>query len=208
MPARREFLSQIRRGAAATAASLAGLSIFGAILKRPREPRQVYDDEEPEVLRPPGALPESQFLAQCIRCVRCIEACPSGAIRLAGAGDRAAPGTPLILASDTACALCLECTGACPTEALTPLTQKREVRMGIAVVDERTCVSHNGTGVCGACHTACPLRNEAITQGPHNAPTVHTDFCVGCGLCEEACIINGIKAIRVFSGRHATSSAA
>ena len=76
--------------------------------------------------------------------------------------------------------------------------------MGTAVVDDRTCVSINGTGVCGACHTACPLRDSAITQGLRNAPTVHEEFCVGCGLCEEACIVKGIKAIRVFSGRALT----
>ena len=73
--------------------------------------------------------------------------------------------------------------------------------MGVAVVDERLCVSHNGTGVCGACHTACPLRNSAITKALRNAPTVHENYCVGCGLCEEACILKGTKAIRVFSGR-------
>lgn len=205
MTVRREFLSQMRRGVATGVAALAGLSIFGAILKRRRGSKQVYDLEEPEILRPPGARPEPEFLAQCIRCVRCIEACPTGAIRLAKTGDPAAPGTPFILASDTACALCLECTQSCPTEALVPLTKKKEVRMGIAVVDERTCVSHNGTGVCGACHTACPFRTQAISQGMRNAPTIYPDFCVGCGLCEEACIVDGIKAIRVFSGREAIS---
>lgn len=75
--------------------------------------------------------------------------------------------------------------------------------MGVAVVDERICVSHNGSGVCGACHTACPFRNQAITQGMRNAPQVHEAYCVGCGLCEEACILKGVKAIRVESGRSA-----
>jgi ferredoxin len=133
--------------------------------------------------------------------VRCRDACPSDAIRLARPGDLAPLGTPFIAAAASACTLCLECTQTCPTGALEPLFKTEEVAMGLARVDERTCVSFNGTGVCGACHTACPFKNEAITQGPHNQPTIHAEFCVGCGLCEEACIVKGTKAIRVFSGR-------
>ncbi|MHC4924812.1 MAG: 4Fe-4S binding protein, partial [Planctomycetota bacterium] len=32
-------------------------------------------------------------------------------------------------------------------------------------------------------------------------PTVHEDVCVGCGMCEEACIVDRDKAIRVHSDR-------
>jgi ferredoxin-type protein NapG len=130
-----------------------------------------------------------------------MDACPSGSIQLAGPDQEAALGTPFVDASQVGCTLCLECTLTCPSGALLPLEKKENVRMGIAIVDERTCVSHNGTGVCGACHTACPFRNQAITQGLRNAPTVNEEFCVGCGLCEEACILKGTKAIRVESGR-------
>ena len=155
------------------------------------------------MLRPPGALPEQAFLAACIRCQCCRDACPSFAIQLAGPGDPAQPDTPFMVPTEHACVLCLQCTEVCPTGALRVVEQKEDVRIGVAVVDKRTCVSHNGTGVCGACHTACPLRNIAITQGLHNRPIVHEDHCVGCGLCEEACIIEGTKAIRVFSQRGA-----
>lgn len=156
---------------------------------------------EPGVLRPPGALPESEFLEACIRCTQCRDACRPGAILLARGAAPAHRDTPYIMAAETACTLCLDCTQACPTGALRPLAAMTEAAMGVAVVDKRTCVSHDGTGVCGACHTACPLKNKAITQGLRNAPTVHKDQCVGCGLCEEACILDGVKAIRVFSGR-------
>lgn len=197
---RRAFLSTTTRAITAGFASLFGLGILGHVLRRNKRPSTLASGE-PEVLRPPGALPEADFLAQCIRCVRCRDACPSLAIKLASIGDPFPAGTPFIAANQDACHLCLACTETCPTEALQPLTEKKDVRMGVAEVDPRTCVSINGTGVCGACHTACPFKNSAITQGAHNAPTVHPDFCVGCGLCEEACIVEGTKAIRVFSGR-------
>ena len=74
--------------------------------------------------------------------------------------------------------------------------------MGTAVVDDRLCVSINGTGVCGACFTACPLRGKAITQTMRNAPEVHAEYCTGCGLCEEFCIVDdrkGLRAIQVHT---------
>jgi ferredoxin-type protein NapG len=197
---RRRFFSLTARSLTSGMASLLGLGSLAHILKRKYRPPNLAP-VEPGVLRPPGALPEEDFLAQCIRCVRCRDACPSSAIKLASASDPYPPGTPFISAVENACNLCLECTQTCPTEALEPIFKREEVKMGVAKVDPRTCVSINGTGVCGACHTACPFRNSAITQGLHNAPTVHEDFCVGCGLCEEACIVKGTKAIRVFSER-------
>lgn len=196
---RRKFLQNTGRVAVAGTASAAGLSVLGLSLK-PRA-RTRINPEDPPVLRPPGAQAERQFLAQCLRCTRCQDACPVGCIRLAGPGEDAPVGTPYINASSSACILCLDCTHSCPTEALQPLQEKKTVKMGVAIVDERTCVSHNGTGVCGACHTVCPFRNVAIKQGLRNAPKVEAEHCVGCGLCEEACILKGTKAIRVFSER-------
>ncbi len=156
------------------------------------------------LVRPPGALAEEEFLARCIRCQRCGEACESGAIRLIGADGGNRAGTPRIVPELRGCDLCLACGPACPVGALVVLDDVRKVRMGTAVVDERLCVSHNGTGICGACFTVCPLRGHAITQGLHNRPVVHPDACVGCGLCEEACIVKGDRAIRVFNpGRRA-----
>ena len=38
--------------------------------------------EKTVFLRPPGALPEEQFLVQCLRCGCCQGACPHGAITL------------------------------------------------------------------------------------------------------------------------------
>jgi ferredoxin-type protein NapG len=80
-----------------------------------------------------------------------------------------------------------------------------EVDMGLAVVDDRLCVSINGSGVCGACFTVCPLRGQAITQTIRNAPEVHEEYCTGCGLCEQFCIVDeraGIRAIQVTTNRH------
>ena len=112
--------------------------------------------------------------------------------------------TPYIVPIERGCTLCLECGKTCPTGAILPLEKKEDADMGVAEVDERLCVSHNGTGVCGACFTVCPLRGKAVTQSIRLKPTIHLDDCTGCGLCEEHCIVDdrpGLRAIMVNSGR-------
>ncbi len=152
------------------------------------------------LVRPPGSLPEEEFLASCIRCQRCVEVCKPGAIRLLP-GSSKHGGTPYLIPEETACNLCLRCGPVCPTGAIVPLEDKADAAMGVAVIDKDLCVSINGTGICGACYTACPLRGKAIKQGIRLAPTVIADECVGCGLCEEVCIVHRDKAIRVHTER-------
>ena len=178
---------------AGLAGALQSLLRRAAPVWRPAAPRV---DEQPEfVLRPPGALDEREFLARCIRCHLCQDVCPAGCIHMSLDGA-VAGGTPLITPRVKGCTLCLRCAAVCPTGALRPLSTPEQVAMGVARVDESLCVSHLRTGVCGACYTACPLHGRAITQGLFNAPRVHAEFCVGCGMCEEVCIVP-YRAIRV-----------
>ncbi|MBI5200987.1 MAG: 4Fe-4S dicluster domain-containing protein [Elusimicrobia bacterium] len=199
----RDFRLTRRQFLARTAGCGAALATFAAVADAP--PAWLSPDLiRRGLLRPPGALGEPEFLARCIRCQRCAEVCETNAIRYAPASLGRSVHTPFLVPEEAACDLCLECGAACPTGALRPLAAPSEARMGTAVVDKRLCVSHNGTGVCGACFTICPLKGKAITQGSRNAPEVHVESCAGCGLCEEACIVRDPKdgrAIRVRSER-------
>ena len=153
-------------------------------------------------LRPPGALPEAGFLDTCARCFKCGNACPNDCIRFHGldAGIEHA-FTPYLAARTRACILCGECADACPTGALKPFQATRDgwqlgVKMGTARVNQAMCFSYHGR-TCGACYQACPLAGSAMTIGIFETPIVHPEHCVGCGICEQACL-HLPQAIRVI----------
>ncbi|QYZ67718.1 MAG: quinol dehydrogenase [Gammaproteobacteria bacterium (ex Lamellibrachia satsuma)] len=161
-------------------------------------------------LRPPGALPEEDFLGACIRCGLCVRDCPYDMLFLGEVGDDVATGTPYFVARTGPCEMCedIPCIAACPTNALDHgLTDIEESRMGLAVVvDQETCIAFHGLR-CEVCFNVCPIRGRAITldlqhnvrSGKHALfiPVVHSDACTGCGLCERACILDE-AAIKVF----------
>ena len=143
-------------------------------------------------LRPPGALPEEEFLSRCIHCGQCSEVCPNRCIKFFGFENGALSlDTPYIIPREKACILCMKCGEACPTGALsaiqrTPETILDQVKMGRARVDKSLCLSYQGK-TCGVCYRACPLQDIAIRVGMLEQPHVLAG-CVGCGLCERSCI--------------------
>lgn len=183
------------------------------------------------LLRPPGALEEKDFLAACIRCYRCQDACEPGAIQFYTERDGYLAHTPYVDPAKKGCSLCMECGPACPTAALLPITEMTEADMGSVELREDLCLSfkakriraeqgllmelgqsatestaaYERRGPCGECHMFCPLRNRAIKlePGAFLAPIVFTEHCVGCGMCEEICrtVVRGDPAIRVVRTR-------
>lgn len=140
------------------------------------------------LLRPPGALPEREFLARCIRCGKCVQTCPYRSIRLAGLLDGLAiMGTPVIHARERPCYLCMKCTASCPSGALNRMVKNKEdVRMGTAEINKKECLAWQDT-LCRSCYDDCPVFNEALTMDAMLRPVVNEKRCVGCGICENVC---------------------
>jgi ferredoxin-type protein NapG len=59
------------------------------------------------------------------------------------------------------------------------------VRLGIARVNPKTCVTFRGER-CTRCYTACPYPDQAILL-IGGRPLIGSGACTGCGLCELAC---------------------
>lgn len=135
------------------------------------------------VLRPPGAIHESAFLAGCTRCNECITACPYDAIVHAPARTREAAGTPMVDPDRQACLMCADfpCISACEPQVLSP---RVTVAMGTAKVIAQTCLAHQGT-TCTACSEQCPVP-DAI-EVVNGKPAVREEICTGCGVCRYVC---------------------
>jgi ferredoxin-type protein NapG len=136
-------------------------------------------------LRPPGALPESDFLETCSRCGTCVSVCPAQAIKIDPTAARG-HGAPYIVASEMPCVICegLHCMKQCPSGALkfTPVAQ---IDMGTAVWHEHLCVRSRGEE-CRICVDQCPIGEVAIVLEAGRVKVIE-EGCTGCGVCEHQC---------------------
>ena len=187
-----------------------GVALAGVLLATQSRQSQALPAQ---AIRPPGALPEADFLSACVRCGLCVRDCPFDTLDLARFGEDVAAGTPYFTARDVPCEMCddIPCVKACPTAALNPaLTDIDDARMGLAVlIDQENCLNYMGLR-CDVCYRVCPLIDQAITlqlernsrTGKHARmlPIVHSDACTGCGKCEQACVLEH-AAIKVIPHR-------
>jgi ferredoxin-type protein NapG len=157
-----------------------GRVLIESLAKPRRAPRPIG-------VRPPGALPEPEFLKRCTRCTDCLEACPYDAISRLGAKYGGLEGTPIIVVEETPCYLCedMPCIAVCEPESLTPIS-RAQVRMGTAELNERACYLSQGEP-CDYCVSKCPLGEKAISLGAGGIPEIHGAGCAGCGVCAYLC---------------------
>ncbi|HJX37500.1 MAG TPA: 4Fe-4S binding protein [Anaerolineae bacterium] len=182
-PSRRQFLASLAAGVAAASLPKTGL----------------LKSKNPYPLRPPGAR-EEEFLTRCVRCGECIKVCPENALHpaLLEAGLEGL-WTPMLVPRLGYCNYsCNACGQVCPSGAIPALSleEKRKAVIGTAVVDFDRCLQ------CTLCRTQCPVHAIEVGQvegklGPF--PKVLPESCIGCGICEFVCPVDGEAAIRVYA---------
>lgn len=153
---------------------------------------------EADVLRPPGSVSESEFIARCNRCDRCISICPTNVLEPMGIEEGFAQvRTPKLNFANDLCIFCDKCKIVCPTEAIGPVDPYKplESRIGVAIVHESRCIPFHEANACGICVDACPY--DALTFDDARRPVVDDQLCNGCGECVRICPAN---VSRSFSG--------
>ncbi|MGD8503067.1 MAG: 4Fe-4S binding protein [Syntrophobacterales bacterium] len=132
---------------------------------------------QPTVIRPPGALTESEFLNRCLKCGQCMRICPTNIIHPASleAGVEGLWSPILNFRIGTSgCQLnCIACSHICPSAAIRPISLEEKlgrnnyakigpIRLGTAFVDRGRCLPWAMDKPCIVCQENCPVSPKAI----------------------------------------------
>ncbi|UCF79688.1 MAG: 4Fe-4S binding protein [Candidatus Eiseniibacteriota bacterium] len=167
----------------------------------------------PRLIRPPGALPEDQFLQRCVKCSECMKVCLTNGLQptLMEAGLEGM-WSPVLVPRVGYCEYsCTLCGQVCPTGAIEELgvEEKRKVVIGLAFIDKDRCLPFAFGTNCIVCEEHCPTPEKAIVFQDVEAtdaegkkvilkqPVVLPDLCIGCGICEFKCPVLDEPAIYV-----------
>ena len=197
-PSRRQALASI-------GLAVAGVALFQSSASAARQAS--------DLIRPPGSI-TSNLISKCIRCGECISVCPLGALQPARL-ESGLEGfwTPIVVPRLGPCVFsCNNCGQVCPVQAIPPLAleEKQQTVIGRAYIDKNRCIAWADHTDCIVCEEMCPVADKAIkldTQEINLAdgstvtvklPEVFRERCIGCGICEYKCPVNGDAAIRVY----------
>ena len=188
---------------------------LGTVLPFFLDTRAMAIRPDPYLIRPPGALPEDDFLGRCIRCGECMKVCIGNGLQPTFiAAGLEGMFSPRLKARTGYCEYnCTLCGQVCPTGALTKLTlaQKHNTKIGNVFFDKNRCLPYAKGIPCIVCEEHCPTPEKAIqfreaevlnSAGDKvwvKQPYVIDKRCVGCGICETKCPLPGQSAVRITS---------
>jgi polyferredoxin len=136
----------------------------------------------PQLVRPPGALAEQEFLSRCIKCGQCMRICPTNVIQPAGfVSGVEGLWTPVLnfRIGTSGCQYnCIACGNLCPTAAIRPLSlderlgrsryaDQGPIKIGTAFVDRGRCLPWAMDIPCIVCQENCPVSPKAIFTREH-----------------------------------------
>ena len=128
-------------------------------------------------VRPPGSLPEQQFLSRCIKCGQCMRICPTNVIHPAGlTAGLEGLWTPVLnfrIGTSGCQHNCIACGHLCPTAAIRPISleerqglgqhiEQGPIKIGTAFIDRGRCLPWAMDRPCIVCQENCPVSPKAI----------------------------------------------
>jgi polyferredoxin len=198
-PTRRQVLAALATGAASV-----------VVLRTDAQAQQPH----PHLIRPPGAQDEGKFLSRCLRCSQCMKVCPTAGLQpsLVEGGLEGLWAPRLVPRLGYCDYGCNACGQICPSSAIPrlDLPSKRETIVGVAAIDRNRCLPWARGIPCIVCEEMCPTPQKSIRLEKVQAindqgdavvvqrPSVWPDSCIGCGICEYRCPLQGDAAIQVY----------
>lgn len=189
---------------------IAGSVACGALLAPVVKVSPLPNRYDSFLIRPPGAVEEQEFLQRCIRCGECMKVCIGSALHPAfHQAGVSGLWTPLLVARLGYCEYnCTLCGQVCPTGAIRELKleEKKKEVIGLAVIDKNRCLPFARGEECLVCEEHCPTGEKAIVFEHREAlvngkvkklkfPKVVKKLCIGCGICETKCPVEGRSAV-------------
>lgn len=194
--------------------TLLAASVSGAVLAPLAAAAPLSANYRDDLIRPPGAVAEEEFLRRCIRCGECMKVCIGSALHPdLLRGGAFSLWSPVLVARLGYCEYdCTLCGQVCPTGAITLLKveEKRKTKIGLAVIDKDRCLPFARGEECLVCEEHCPTGKKAIVFDRRKVlvgsepkemlqPRILTELCIGCGICETRCPVVGRSAIIIIS---------
>jgi len=149
--------------------------LFTAALLRTNVDQPAYGGTErnhiPEdLIRPPGALPEPDFLTTCVRCGECMKACVTNTLQpIWLAAGLEGLFTPVMRPRLAACSTnCNVCGKVCPTGAIrsVSLNEKMHAKVGTAWIVRQNCLVWEQDRKCLVCDEVCPYNAVSFRAVP------------------------------------------
>ena len=213
MPSRRAFIGATGAGILLTSVQYSGTHSLLRLSAR-------GDIWAENCVRPPGSIPEPDFLDRCVRCGQCMKVCPTNGLQPTwlAAGPEGI-FSPILVPRRGPCEPdCNGCGQICPTQAIRylPLDEKRWAKIGTAVVIQYRCIAWADGRRCMVCQESCPYGAVDIVKKEGlkvPVPVVNSSRCYGCGYCEQHCpvrvsaiMVQPLNALRLDSNDYMTTA--
>jgi polyferredoxin len=210
---RRRRLTGVEKEIDLSRRSVLGSLAAGVLVPMVLPTRTLARFADPLLIRPPGALEETEFLGRCVRCGECMKVCIGNALHAAWL-EAGFEGmfSPRLIGRIGYCEYnCTLCGQVCPTGAIRRLSlaQKHAIVIGRAYFDKNRCLPYAEGIPCIVCEEHCPTPDKAIKfreaevvnkQGKTirlRQPYVIGELCIGCAICENKCPVEGRAAVMV-----------